>query len=127
MSRILFVILVATVISVFVSPGEVKNKKFIYQNYQVKQAKSILEIVQDEIIKQSKLSNFNYRVALKVANCESGFDPQAKNPSSTAKGVYEFVNKTWKAYCTGDVYDYEKNISCYLKLYPKYPQWWVCQ
>ncbi len=34
----------------------------------------------------------------KIADCESDFDLEAKNPTSSAKGEFQFVNKTWKYY-----------------------------
>jgi hypothetical protein len=33
--------------------------------------------------------------ALAVARCESGFNPSAKNPSSSASGVFQFLHSTW--------------------------------
>ena len=33
--------------------------------------------------------------ALAVARCESGFNPNAKNPGSTASGVFQFLSSTW--------------------------------
>ncbi len=34
--------------------------------------------------------------ALAVARCESGFNPNAKNPSSSASGVFQFLSGTWR-------------------------------
>jgi hypothetical protein len=33
--------------------------------------------------------------ALAVARCESGYNPSAKNPNSTASGVFQFLTSTW--------------------------------
>lgn len=33
-----------------------------------------------------------------IIACESGGDARAQNPSSTASGLYQFINSTWKAY-----------------------------
>lgn len=33
-----------------------------------------------------------------IIACESGGNPKAKNPSSTASGLFQFINGTWKAY-----------------------------
>lgn len=33
-----------------------------------------------------------------IIACESGGNHQAKNPNSTASGLYQFVNSTWAAY-----------------------------
>ena len=33
--------------------------------------------------------------AIKIANCESGFNILAKNKTSTASGIFQFINHTW--------------------------------
>ena len=35
-------------------------------------------------------------LALSIAQCESSFVVKAKNPNSTAKGIFQFLNSTWK-------------------------------
>lgn len=37
-------------------------------------------------------------LAIKVASCESRLNPRAKNASSTAKGLFQFLDGTWKYY-----------------------------
>lgn len=32
--------------------------------------------------------------AVRVARCESGFDPEARNPRSSATGLWQFINRT---------------------------------
>lgn len=61
---------------------------------------------------------------LKIAYCESGngcsapINPKAKNPYSTAKGVFQILDGTWAgAECEGDQYDEDDNIACARKLY----------
>ncbi len=34
----------------------------------------------------------------KIATCESGYNPIAKNPYSTASGIFQFLDGTWKRY-----------------------------
>ena len=36
--------------------------------------------------------------AIRVAKCESGLDPNARNPSSSATGLFQIINGTWRAY-----------------------------
>ena len=36
------------------------------------------------------------RAAVQVARCESGFDPQARNPRSSAGGLWQFIDRTWQ-------------------------------
>lgn len=65
--------------------------------------------------------------ALAVIACESSFDPNARNQQgSTAKGLAQFIDSTWKNYCKGDVLNEDDNLACFVKLYPKYPHWWDC-
>lgn len=65
--------------------------------------------------------------ALKIAKCESRYIPTEKNKSSSASGLYQFIDKTWNKYCTGNRFNAEDNIDCFLILYKKYPNWWVCK
>jgi soluble lytic murein transglycosylase-like protein len=37
-------------------------------------------------------------LALSIASCESQFNPRARNPNSTAKGVYQFTQGSWRGY-----------------------------
>ena len=62
--------------------------------------------------------------ALKIAQCESGFNPRAENINGSATGVYQFTRKTFKNYCSGDVYNADHNIICFVQQYPKHPEWW---
>lgn len=65
---------------------------------------------------------------LEIAYCESGvqtqtdcwgpINPKAKNPYSTAKGVFQILDGTWEyAGCTGDPYNEDDNIACAKILY----------
>jgi len=44
---------------------------------------------------------------LRVAHCESGFNPQAYNPAGPYYGLFQFLMATFKAtpYGSGDIYD----------------------
>lgn len=37
----------------------------------------------------------DYKTAIKVIGCESSGYSKAKNPNSTAKGLWQFVDRTW--------------------------------
>lgn len=99
----------------------------IYLLFSSKNVSASTEDVKAEIIKQSVLYKIDPKVSLRIAKCESNFNEFAKNKRSSAKGVYQFINKTWKGYCSGDVFDYKANIQCFMKLYKKYPNWWSCR
>lgn len=59
-------------------------------------------------------------IMVRIAMAESTFDPTAKNPYSTASGVYQILNGTWNDYdCAGDVFDPTDNITCARKIYDK--------
>ncbi len=48
-----------------------------------------------------------------VARAESQFHPKAKNPNSTATGVFQILTGTWRNYkCVGDILNAEDNIAC---------------
>lgn len=80
-----------------------------------------------EIVYQSVLAGVDPISALKIAKCESRYDEAAKNKNSSAKGLYQFIDRTWKGYCTGDPLVAEDSINCFVKLYKQYPSWWVCK
>lgn len=85
------------------------------------------EVVIAEIMAQARIAGINEATALRIAKCESGFNHLARNPNSTAKGVYQFLNSTWAKNCEGDVLNYKDNIACFVKYYRKYPSWWICR
>jgi hypothetical protein len=51
-----------------------------------------------------------------IMEMESGGDPKAKNPDSTASGLFQLLKKTAKALGVKDVFDPEENYKGYLKL-----------
>jgi len=65
-------------------------------------------------------SNNDIRQMIRIARYESNFNPKAKNRNSTAKGVFQILDGTWKANkCAGDVYKLEDNIDCAWKIQSK--------
>ena len=56
-------------------------------------------------------------VFVRIARFESGFNPMAKNPKSTATGIYQFINSTFHRYCKGkNIYNFVDNIDCFYKV-----------
>ena len=43
--------------------------------------------------------NYPPMKALEIAKAESELDPDAKNASSTASGLFQFINGTFKGFC----------------------------
>lgn len=99
----------------------------IYLLFSLEKVSSSTEDVKKEIIKQSVLYKIDPKISLRIAKCESNFNDLAKNKHSSAKGIYQFIDKTWESKCEGDVLNYKHNIACFVKLYKKYPNYWVCK
>lgn len=57
-------------------------------------------------------------VMIRIAQAESQMRPEARNPRSTASGLFQILNSTWRAYkCQGSPYNAEDNIACARKIY----------
>ena len=56
-------------------------------------------------------------IMLKVAKAESGLNPKAKNPNSSATGIFQILAGTWKHFaCEGEPTNAEDNIVCAKKV-----------
>jgi soluble lytic murein transglycosylase-like protein len=74
---------------------------------------------------------------LRIMQCESGGDPDAKNPNSSASGLMQHLTRFWDdrstraGYPGADVFDPEANIytSAWLALTAAEGGWqhWVCR
>lgn len=59
--------------------------------------------------------------AKKVVACESSWRPNAKNPNSSAKGIFQVIDGTWKQFnCEGDVFNPYDSTNCAKKIYDYY-------
>ena len=60
------------------------------------------------------------KLALDLATFESGLNPEAANPKSSARGIYQFLTfgktSTWNLFCEGEVLNPEHNATCAMKL-----------
>lgn len=56
-------------------------------------------------------------LALEIARAESGFNPRARNASSTARGLFQIIRGTEKAFnCEGDMLEAEDNVECAMRI-----------
>jgi hypothetical protein len=52
-----------------------------------------------------------------IAKCESGNNPLARNPTSSAKGLLQIIDGTWKSFqCEGYVLNADDNFNCGIKI-----------
>jgi hypothetical protein len=73
-------------------------------------------------------ANVPFETMYRIANCESSLNPLAKNKHSTAGGLFQFTDPTWKwLKCEGSKYNPIDATKCFVKHYPKYPHYWVCK
>jgi len=92
------------------------------------ETKPTREEVIKEIAYQAYEAGISVDAALRIAQCESNFDPYAKNPHSSAKGIFQFIDGTWKWIgAEGHQFDYKENIKQFTIWYLYYPTWWVCK
>lgn len=103
------------------------------QSY-VSQKKLDAEVMGDHrgyLYYKSMEENLSYgdAVALEgIAQCESGFNPYAKNPTSTASGIMQFLDTSWAAWGGGyNVFDGFRNIDGGVRYYQAAgTRPWVC-
>ena len=123
-----FALLCATglILTLNTASGQISGKETIVE------ARSRLPVAH-EVNLQQKIKNYasvygvNAETALRITDCESKTGLMLFNKESSAKGIYQFVDKTWKNYCEGNVLNTDDNISCFMKLYNQHPNWWKCK
>jgi hypothetical protein len=60
-------------------------------------------------------------LAKKVAFCESSLIPQKQSKVSSAKGLFQIIDGTWRQFkCSGEALNYVDNIKCAKKIYDYY-------
>ena len=57
------------------------------------------QYIEDLIRLKSEKQGINGDLAVKIAKAESGFNPNVKNPNSSASGLYQYLDSTFESYC----------------------------
>jgi len=84
--------------------------------------------IEQRIVYEARIHDVNPIVALRIADCESSLNPRAQNPKSTAKGLYQWTDTTWKWIgAKGQQFDVNENIHQFMIWYKVYPSWWECR
>ena len=66
--------------------------------------------------------------AVRIAKCESGFNRFSQNQHSTAYGIFQFLNATWKSTGIAKTSDEDLQIEAAFRLYKQRGfQPWVCR
>ena len=66
------------------------------------------------------VSNQDIMTMIRIARAESNFNPTAKNKNSTASGVMQFLDGSFKYYgCSGDKLNFVDSINCGYKAFLK--------
>ena len=94
-------------------------------------AEPVFEIIeekpQDLIERLVTEKGYSVETSLRIAECESQFGKYINNWSgSSAYGLYQFTNRTWKYYCSGDKDSYIDQTYCFINLHKKHQSWWEC-
>src|SRR3990167_9796500 len=78
-----------------------------------------MDLVIQQIKKYAVLYNVSGTLAIDLAKKESQLSADAKNKRSSAKGIYQWIDSSWKTFCVGDVLNAEDNIKCSMKVIGK--------
>lgn len=69
--------------------------------------------IPDMIRKEARLAGHDPEVMVRIAEAESTFRPAARNPDSSATGVFQIIIGTWNWLdCTGERTNAKDNIKC---------------
>lgn len=86
------------------------------------------ETIEDKIAKAAIQYGVDVETSLRIAMCESSLNPLARNPTSSASGLYAFTVGTWEYIGSpGDRFNADDSIKAFMEWYPKFPSWWSCK
>lgn len=88
----------------------------------------VVTTIEDRIRAQAIYYGVDPDRAVAIGQCESGLNPYAANSNSSAKGIYQFTDGTWKVInAPGHQYDPDENIKQFMIWINVHPEWWVCE
>lgn len=62
----------------------------------------------------------DHDLVARIIQCESGWNAKAKNPTSSAKGLFQIIDGTWRHFeCEGDPLNGSDNYRCGMKILEK--------
>jgi hypothetical protein len=67
--------------------------------------------IKDLIRRQALASGLDPNVMIRIGQIESGLNPRAKNPNSSASGLFQFINSTGRQYGLTNPFDAEQNTA----------------
>jgi len=102
------------------SQTKIETKQVIAEQFPIRPIETKLETPLMYIRKRGQALGYDDPTIsrfINIARCESNFNPEAKNPNSTATGVFQIIIGTWDGNrCTGERWNYKDNINCAYKL-----------
>lgn len=72
--------------------------------------------IADEIRRRALAANLDPNAMTRIAQIESRLNPNAKNPNSSASGVFQFINSTGRQYGLSNPFDPVANIDAGIRL-----------
>jgi len=133
--KIVFIVMLLLALSMntFLSADKLYNSEYVdiptvpvFTSARLPQAEDRAP-VESIVINSAVRAGFDPNTALRIAECESSLDAYARNPVSTASGLYQFTDGTWEYIGSpGERFDPQDSVDAFLEWYPKHPEWWVC-
>ena len=88
---------------------EVGNVTHTYSYQLVVESRAISSEIERIIISKAIAESISPELLLRIAKCESSLNPNAKNPNSTASGLFQFLTSTFIHYAQAYELPLEKN------------------
>jgi hypothetical protein len=73
------------------------------------------DAIKERIRRQALAYNLDPQTMTRIAQIESSLNPNAKNPNSSASGLYQFINSTGRQYGLKNPFDPDQNIDAAMR------------